>query len=76
MFGPGFFVLLETSIRRGIRAALAFDAGVFVSDLIYILIAYLFFSEISGFANGKNENTLRIIGGLYDVENGSVAFYE
>jgi threonine/homoserine/homoserine lactone efflux protein len=76
MFGPVFFVLLETSIRRGIRAALAFDAGVFVSDLIYILIAYLFFSEISNFAQGKNEHTLKIIGGLLFIIYGSVSFFK
>ncbi len=76
MFGPVFFVLLETSIRRGIRAALAFDAGVFVSDLIYILIAYLFFSEISSLAQGKNEIALKIIGGLLFIIYGSISFFK
>ena len=38
MVGPAFFVLLETSIRKGARAALSFDAGVLLSDFIYILI--------------------------------------
>ena len=76
MFGPVFFVLLETSIRRGIRAALAFDAGVFVSDLIYILIAYLFFSEISNFASGRNEHTLKIIGGLLFIIYGLISFFK
>lgn len=76
MFGPVFFVLLETSIRRGIRAALAFDAGVFVSDLIYILIAYLFFSEIANFAQGKNEHILRIIGGLLFMVYGVLNFFK
>lgn len=76
MLGPVFFVLLETSIRRGIRAALAFDAGVFVSDLIYILIAYLFFSEISNFSHGKNEHILRIIGGLLFIVFGLTSFFK
>jgi threonine/homoserine/homoserine lactone efflux protein len=74
MFGPVFFVLLETSIRRGIRAALAFDAGVFVSDIIYILIAYLFFSEISSLADGRNEHILKIIGGLLFLVYGIISF--
>lgn len=76
MLGPVFFVLLETSIRRGIRAALAFDAGVFVSDLIYILIAYLFFSEIANFSHGKNEHILRIIGGLLFIVFGLTSFFK
>ncbi|MEY3438093.1 MAG: hypothetical protein RL265_678, partial [Bacteroidota bacterium] len=44
MIGPVFFVLLETSIRKGARAALALDLGVLLSDLVYILIAYVFYS--------------------------------
>ena len=47
MIGPVFFVLLETSIRKGVRAALAFDLGVLLSDLIYVLIAFIFSSEIN-----------------------------
>ena len=42
MIGPVFFVLLETSIKKGVRAALALDLGVLLSDLLYILIAYVF----------------------------------
>ena len=32
MVGPVFFVLLETSIKKGVRAALAFDLGVLLND--------------------------------------------
>jgi threonine/homoserine/homoserine lactone efflux protein len=39
--GPGFFVLLETSITKGFRAAFTFDLGIVFSDVIFILIAYL-----------------------------------
>jgi len=39
MVGPVFFVLLETSITKGIRAALALDIGVFISDVLYIMFA-------------------------------------
>ena len=38
--GPVFFVLLETSITKGFRAAMVFDLGVICGDLIFILIAY------------------------------------
>ena len=39
--GPGFFVLLETSITKGFRAAFVFDLGIVFGDIIFILIAYL-----------------------------------
>ena len=41
MIGPVFFVLLETSITKGFRAALAFDFGVVLGDVFFIAIAYL-----------------------------------
>ena len=47
MIGPLFFVLLETSLTKGIKAAIALDIGVLISDLLYILIAYVFYAEVS-----------------------------
>ena len=38
--GPGFFVLLETSITKGFKAAFTFDCGIVFSDIVFILIAY------------------------------------
>lgn len=63
MIGPVFFVLLETSIRRGVRSALALDLGVLLSDLLYILIAYVFYSEVSALNSGEKSGLLKIIGG-------------
>ncbi len=40
LIGPVFFVLLETSAVKGFRAALAFDFGVILADIVFILIAY------------------------------------
>ena len=71
MLGPAFFVLLETSIRKGIRAALAFDAGVFISDLVYIVIAYVFVKQVAGLTSGGDNALIKFIGGalfiLYGV---------
>ncbi|HRO75814.1 MAG TPA: LysE family translocator [Crocinitomicaceae bacterium] len=64
MLGPSFFLLIETSIKKGIRAALCFDAGVLLSDLIYIMIAYLFYQEVSSLLSGSHIFILKIIGGL------------
>ncbi len=76
MFGPVFFVLLETSIRRGVRAALAFDAGVLVSDIIYILIAYIFYSEVAALTKGENEGLLKILGGCLFLIYGTISFFK
>src|SRR5690606_25300554 len=37
--GPVFFVLLQTGAVKGFRAAIAFDLGVVLGDLLFILIA-------------------------------------
>lgn len=46
MIGPVFFLLLEISITKGIRAALLFDLGVLVSDVLYIFIALFFAFQV------------------------------
>ena len=76
MIGPVFFVLLETSIRKGVRSAIAFDSGVLVSDLIYILIAYVFYSEVAGLTTGKNNEIAQVIGGVLFFVYGTVTFFK
>src|SRR5688572_25768204 len=76
MIGPVFFVLLETSIRRGVRAALALDLGVLLSDVVYILIAYVFYSEVSTLISGENEGVLKIIGGILFLVYGAVTYFK
>jgi threonine/homoserine/homoserine lactone efflux protein len=76
MIGPVFFVILETSIRRGVKAALALDLGVLISDLVYILIAYVFYSEVSGLINGENVGILKLIGGILFVVYGAFTFFK
>ncbi len=76
MIGPVFFVILETSIRRGMRAALAFDLGVLISDLLYIMIAYIFFSEVQDLTEGKSNSVVKIIGGSLLLIYGAVSFFK
>ncbi|MCK5814996.1 MAG: LysE family transporter [Flavobacteriaceae bacterium] len=40
MIGPVFFMLLQTSILKGARAAIVFDLGVVLADVAFILFAY------------------------------------
>ena len=63
MVGPVFFILLETSITKGIRAALALDIGVFISDILYILFALSFVDQISSINSGENKLIFGFIGG-------------
>lgn len=74
MIGPVFFVLLETSIRRGVRAALAFDLGVLLSDVIYVLIAYIFYSQVSALMSGDNQGLLKLVGGLLFLVYGVMTY--
>lgn len=72
MIGPVFFVLLETAAIKGFRAALVFDAGVVIADLVFIAIAY--FSSYRLINNIKDEPALFIFGGLIMVTYGVISF--
>lgn len=72
MIGPVFFLLLETSIRKGVRAAIAFDLGVLLSDLIYILIALIFYAQVTKITSGEYGNIISIVGGIILIIFGSV----
>ena len=63
MIGPVFFVLLETSALKGFRAAIAFDLGVVVADVLFILAAY--FSSFRLLENLSNQPGLLYLAGLF-----------
>lgn len=44
--GPVFFILLETSVLKGFKAAISFDLGVIFADILFIYISYSFTSSI------------------------------
>ncbi len=62
MIGPVFFVLLQTSALKGFRAALTFNVGVIVADIIFILAAY--FSSFQLLENLSNQPGLYVFGGV------------
>ena len=76
MIGPVFFVLLETSIRKGVKAALWMDFGVLISDLVYILIAYVLFDEVKELADGGDTSIFRFIGGVLFIIYGVFNFFK
>ncbi len=63
MVGPAFFVLIETSIMKGTKAGLFLDLGVLLSDLMYIIVAFLFYQEVTELMSGSNRFILKVIGG-------------
>ena len=72
MIGPVFFVLLETSVVKGFRAALVFDMGVVLADIIFILIAY--FSSYRLIQSIKDDPALFVFGGLVMLTYGIISF--
>lgn len=71
--GPGFFVLLETSITKGFRAALTLDLGIVFGDIIFILIAY--FSTNRLLEQLKDNPTLFMVGGLIMLSYGLISYF-
>ena len=74
MIGPVFFVLLETSVIKGFRAALAFDLGVIVADIIFIGIAY--FSSFQLLENLSNQPGLYVFGGTILAIYGFIIYFK
>ena len=72
MIGPVFFVLLETSVIKGFRAAIIFDLGVVLADIIFIIIA--FFSSYRLIQTIKDDPALFIFGGLVMLTYGIISF--
>ena len=72
LIGPVFFVLLETSVLKGFRAALAFDVGVIVADIVFILIA--FGSSVRLIESLKDDPSIFIFGGILMASYGLVSF--
>ena len=72
MIGPVFFILIETSITKGFRAALAFDLGVVLGDVFFIGVAYL--GSYRLISSLKDKPALFIFGGILMVAYGIISF--
>lgn len=70
--GPVFFILLETSITKGFRAAMIFDFGVVFADVVFILIAYFSTNQI--LEKLKDDPGLFIFGGVVMLSFGIISF--
>ncbi len=72
MIGPVFFVLLETSALQGFRAAISFNIGVILADILFLFIAY--FSSFQLLENLSNQPGLYVFGGMILFVYGLVTF--
>lgn len=72
--GPVFFILIETSITKGIRSALAFDFGAISGDIFFILLAYWGTSKLSDYI--KNNPNLFVYGGILIIIYGLFSFFK
>ena len=61
IMGPVFWVLLETSITKGLRAAVAFDIGVILADVLFIVATY--YGSVKLFLSESNKEGLFVLGG-------------
>lgn len=71
LIGPVFFVLLETSAVKGVRAAIALDLGVIFADVVFIFIAY--FSTNQLLEKIKDDPALYIFGGALFMTYGIIS---
>ena len=71
--GPVFFILIETSITKGIRSALAFDIGAISGDIFFIVLAYWGTSKLSAYI--ENNPNLFLYGGLLIIVYGLFSFF-
>ena len=60
--GPLFFLILETSISKGIKPAFLIDLGAVFADAIFVLVAFL--GTKSLLADIKDNPNLYILGGV------------
>jgi len=74
MIGPVFFMLIQTSILKGARAAIAFDLGVILGDVAFILIAY--YGSKSLLERIKDDPRLFFIGGIILLVYGLIMYLD
>lgn len=72
MIGPVFFVLLETSIIKGFRAALTFDLGVVLGDIVFVTIAYV--GSYKLITSIKDSSALFTFGGIIMLAYGVTSY--
>ncbi|WP_397447674.1 LysE family translocator [Polaribacter sp. R77954] len=74
MIGPVFFMLIQTSILKGAKAAITFNLGVIFGDITFILIAY--YGSRSLLEKIKDDPRLFFIGGFVLIIYGLITYFD
>ncbi len=69
--GPIFFELINTSLRKGFKAAMFLEIGVLMSDIIYLLVALFSAEKVLSLIQGNDY--FKIIGGCVFIIFGIVS---
>ncbi len=73
LLGPAFFVLIETSIKKGFKSAVFLDLGILLSDAIYLLASLFVAEKINSWLN---ENSyIKYIAGSIFILLGVISIY-
>jgi threonine/homoserine/homoserine lactone efflux protein len=72
-FGPLFFILLETSISKGIKQAFFIDVGVVAADISFFSVAYFGASKL---ITEENQPALFFLGGVLLSSYGVLSFFK
>ena len=72
-FGPLFFILLETSISKGIKQAFFIDVGVVAADITFFSVAYFGASKL---ITEENQPALFVLGGVLLSSYGALSFFK
>lgn len=72
LIGPVFFMLLETSVTRGWKAAITLNLGVIAADILCISIAYFGSKDLAG--KIKEEPSIFIFGGFFILIYGLIMY--
>lgn len=74
MIGPVFFTLIQSSLENGFKYAAALALGIFLSDLLYVVITYFGVSFLAEFPDF--EWYLAVFGGIVLVGFGISNFFK
>ena len=65
LVGPIFIALTQSSIEKGYKAGLSVGAGIWISDLLFIILTYEFVHRITHIVNGDYfQISMGILGGI------------
>ena len=73
LIGPAFFLLIETSLTKGWKAAVSIDAGVIFADLVCIVVAYFGAKDLASYI--ETHPSLFKIGGFIIMLYGGYMFF-